>query len=226
MSDKPTINRPWPEHAYVARYRNDIFVSYRSANNQNGWVTSFHKSLEQELYERLATSDFKIWRDSKLGGADDFSDTILKALCGKEPDTAAAVSEEENLGGSALLICIVSHAYLASPNCIDEIRLFQADPGPYSMLKINGKARVIPVYYDDRREVGKAFDALVPELRVNGFQFYEYANGNPQDFVRLDPPGGLDNRHPYSQMIKRLAEEVAVMMKTMMKTLNAALKER
>src|ERR1700724_114509 len=105
MSDKPSINLPWPKQAYARGYLNDIFISYRSANNLEGWVTSFHQALERKIYEILGASDFKIWRDDKIGGVDDFNDAIRFALCGRYSDKRKKAEEQpEQQGGSAIFV--------------------------------------------------------------------------------------------------------------------------
>jgi len=65
---------------YVPGFANDIFVSYSHIDDQAvqgdvGWVSDFHRRLQIEVEEELGAR-VKIWRDARLGAADDFSRAI------------------------------------------------------------------------------------------------------------------------------------------------------
>ncbi len=67
----------------MARFKNDLFISYSHIDNQpirpedKGWISRFHASLEALLSMRLGQTA-KIWRDDKLQGNDIFSDEIIQ----------------------------------------------------------------------------------------------------------------------------------------------------
>jgi hypothetical protein len=62
----------------MARFTDDIFISYAHADNRDGWVDAFHIGLENRL--GVFGVEARIWRDKKLSGADIFSDEILDQL--------------------------------------------------------------------------------------------------------------------------------------------------
>ena len=79
--------------AHVTGFSHDVFISYSHLDDQavggEGWVTSFHKRLQIELDEELGEKA-AVWRDGRIGSADDFTADL-----------------EKELRGSAVLIAIV-----------------------------------------------------------------------------------------------------------------------
>jgi hypothetical protein len=106
--------------AFVTRFECDVFVSYATANNPRpnegtqGWVTVFRDQLKQRLDEALGRRDAsEVWMDYKLRGNEPFDEQIK-----------AKVSK------SAILLVVLSEAYLKSNWCQQELSTFvEAAPG-------------------------------------------------------------------------------------------------
>lgn len=98
---------------YVPGCRHDVFVSYASENNREGWVGQFVKRLGSELEEQFGRRRFSAERSiyfdqRELRAGDDFP---------KELEQAAR--------HSALLIPVLSQGYLVSPWCEQERIAFE-----------------------------------------------------------------------------------------------------
>ncbi len=98
---------------YVPGCRHDIFVSYASENDRDGWVGQFVKKLGEELEEQLSrrrfSADRSIYFDQRaLRAGDDFP---------KELEDAAR--------HSAFLIPVLSPGYAVSPWCEQERIAFE-----------------------------------------------------------------------------------------------------
>ena len=98
---------------YLSNYEHDIFVSYSHIDNEvfhkieDGWVSTFTNILNKKLSQDLGTRDFSLWRDHRLSAHEEL--------------TPELVSIVEN---SALLLVIVSNAYLNSEWCQKERKTF------------------------------------------------------------------------------------------------------
>lgn len=98
---------------YVPGCHYDIFVSYASENNRDGWVSQFVKRLGWELEEQLGrrrlSSDQSIYFDQReLRAGDNFPEGLKNAA-----------------RDSALLIPVLSPGYIDSPWCEQELIAFQ-----------------------------------------------------------------------------------------------------
>ena len=118
--------------AHVPGFNHDVFISYSHLDDQavsgsDGWVTSFHKRLQIELDEELGEKAI-VWRDGRIGSADDF-----KADLDKE------------LRGSAVLIAILSPGYLNSRWCDWELKGFVDGVRRTGDLWVDAKSRAIKV---------------------------------------------------------------------------------
>jgi hypothetical protein len=93
--------------AYVPGCRHDVFISYASENNRDGWVEQFDKALRQELSEligRQFSHKDSIFLDKR------------KLRVGQSfPDELKAAARE-----SAILVPILSPHFLTSPWCNQE----------------------------------------------------------------------------------------------------------
>lgn len=115
------------------KFGKHLFISYAHldnepvAENDVGWVSRFHRSLEAILSRRLGCKA-EIWRDERLQGNDDFSQEILAQF----PDTAA-------------LVALVSPRYLQSEWCLREAHRFCEVAQNAGGLWVDNKARVFKV---------------------------------------------------------------------------------
>jgi len=90
--------------SYVPGFSNDIFVSFSHIDNQAvegavGWVSDFHQRLQIEIEEELGAR-VSIWRDPRIGGAEDFAKDIERQVRAFAPLPGAQTS----LDGAVLKI--------------------------------------------------------------------------------------------------------------------------
>jgi hypothetical protein len=115
---------------YVPGFINDIFISYSHKDDQAvsgpGWVTDFHQRLSIEVEEALG-DDVQIWRDKRITGATDFTKDL-----------------EKQIRGSAILLAILSPAYVKSKWCDWELKGF-AGSRRVGDLWVDTKCRAIKV---------------------------------------------------------------------------------
>jgi hypothetical protein len=121
----------------VQDFEYDVFISYTHANNQPvserqpGWVTELHDVLEKALWEEMRAKP-KIWRDES-------------GLDGRQVHGEIKSAIE----GSAVLLAVVSGAYLESEYCCDkELRAFLEYRHPVFPLVVRHHKRVVVVVYD------------------------------------------------------------------------------
>ena len=116
--------------AYVPGFANDIFISYSHLDDRSvdgsGWVSDFHQRLQIEVEEEIGAR-VQIWRDRRIGPADDF---------GRDLD--------RQLRGSAMLLAILSPGYLNSHWCEWELAGF-AGTRRVGDLWVDTKCRVIKI---------------------------------------------------------------------------------
>ena len=118
--------------AYVPGFANDIFVSYSHFDNQAvegamGWVAEFHQRLQIEIEEELGDR-VAIWRDPRIGGADDFASDI-----------------ERQVRGSAVMVAVLSSGYRSSAWCEREARGFIGGTLRAGDLWVDAKCRLVKV---------------------------------------------------------------------------------
>jgi hypothetical protein len=97
--------------AYVPGCRHDLFISYASENNREGWVEQFANALGQELGDLLGRQF--IPKDSV------FFDKRELEVAQSFPDRLKAAARD-----SAILVPILSSGYLESPWCNRERTAF------------------------------------------------------------------------------------------------------
>jgi len=94
--------------AFLPNSQCDVFVSYATANNEDGWVTKLRGELQKRLDEALGRRDAAhIWMDSQLRGNEPFDDQLT-----------------EQVTGAGILLVVLSRAYLQSRWCQKELELF------------------------------------------------------------------------------------------------------
>ncbi|HEY2012678.1 MAG TPA: toll/interleukin-1 receptor domain-containing protein [Bryobacteraceae bacterium] len=91
--------------SYVPGCRYDLFISYASENNRDGWVTQFVTELGRELSELLGIRQFNPKESI-------FFDQRGLAVGQSFPDQLAMAAR-----GSAIFVPILSPGYLTSPWC-------------------------------------------------------------------------------------------------------------
>lgn len=141
----------------ITQYVHDLFVSYSHVDNwplkerEQGWVDHFVHDLGLELHKRYG-QPANIWRDSKLAGSDIFDEVV-----------------EHHVRNSALLVPILSPAYLKSRWTREELKKFVQEaelsrPG----LVVNNRLRVLPIliYRLPFQELPKEIQGVV------GFSFF------------------------------------------------------
>lgn len=129
--------------AYVPGFHQDIFISYAQVDNEpffyNGqeirWVSNFKKNLQARVNQILGRRDsLKIWID-----LEDFAGNQAVT-----PTINVAVDK------TAVLVTVLSHGYINSEWCKDEVRRFAAS------AHANGRLFVVhlaDIPLDDRPEV-------------------------------------------------------------------------
>ena len=115
----------------MASFEKHLFISYAHVDNlptpddNEGWVTRFHKYLETYLSQSMG-EEARVWRDDKLRGNDIFASEIVKQF----PKTAVLVS-------------ILSPRYIESEWCLREVNEFSKTAEINGGLTIDDKARVL-----------------------------------------------------------------------------------
>jgi hypothetical protein len=128
-----------------ARY--DLFVSYAQLDNTDGWVDQLVEKARIEVCQRLGTRDFSIFIDhDELYGNRPLSPSLFEAV-----------------RGSALLMVVMSPAYLHSEWCRRERNEF--------LSHVKGRVDAGSVFVVRAREVSRA--DVPPEFGdLLGFEFF------------------------------------------------------
>src|ERR1700737_4163351 len=97
--------------AYLAGFENDVFLSYAHIDNvddgaKTRWVECFGKQLSAKLLKRIGET-VSVWWDPRLERSQDFDEVIKKSV-----------------KSSAVMVCLVSEAYLKRPYCKQEWQWF------------------------------------------------------------------------------------------------------
>jgi hypothetical protein len=177
------------------RDKTRVFLSYAMSDDQGlpsegGWVTNFHYTLKAMLDVRLGQS-VEVWRDTQIRLDRDFS-----------ASTADALSR------AAVLICIVSPAYINSKWCMKEVRAFCDLAERRGDLQVNNRLRVFKVI----KIPVDAEEALPEALKDTlGYPFFSVSDGTPME---LDPAYGPEYAQRYKQQIAKLAWDITQLLKT------------
>ena len=142
--------------SFLSEFDPDVLISYKHTDNQNGWVTEFHRRLQVRLTELLG-KQATVWIDSKLGGSDDFAEEI-----------------GHQLTKTAILVPVLSPGYALSEWCKKEFSEFRSMADKNGGFKVGRKIRVVkavktPLEEDKHRQILN--EAL-------GFEFYERTQGS------------------------------------------------
>jgi hypothetical protein len=172
-------------------YEKDLFISYAHLDNQpltpeqQGWVSQFHKSLEQALAYCMGHKA-AIWRDQKLSGNDIFPNEIV-----------------EQLAKVAVLVSVLSPCYVESEWCRKEVEEFCKAAEQNGKIVVGNKPRIIKVI----KRPPKSQEHLPAFMKdVLGYDFYVYRDDSP---LELDPAWGPDLAQQYTRKIVKLADDIA-----------------
>lgn len=179
----------------MARFRNDLFISYSHIDNQpirpedKGWISRFHASLEALLSMRMGQTA-KIWRDDKLQGNDIFSDEII-----------------QQFAHTAVFLSILTPRYLKSEWCTREVREFCEQAKQSGGIVIDNKARVFKIMKTpvDTQEF------LPPAIKdILGYEFFSLEDGTP---LELDPAYGDKFAQDFNRKVGKLAWDISQLLK-------------
>lgn len=184
------------------KFERHAFISYAHIDNEplladdDGWVTLFHRTLQQQLAMRLGEKA-NIWRDERLRPIEDFSAEITAKLA-----------------GAAVLISVLSPRYLKSGWCRKELETFCELAERETGLMLDNKSRVFKVL---TLPLENRDDASLPAAmnRALGYEFF--APGPDGDELPLAPSFGEE----YKQKFLRKVSSVAADIKRVMALLDA-----
>ena len=167
------------------RFKNDVFISYRHASNENPdhWVAAFHTALYNSLREMLGR-DVTIWRDSLLNSEEPFRNELRDAL-----DSAA------------IFLPIFVTGYLHSDECLRELDYFLK----HMKEDARGARKLFPVYKhppDPQRP---------PPREVSDLQRHEFYLWKPPGtgrFTELGPRGADTGERNFWTSLSWLAQDI------------------
>lgn len=153
--------------SYIPGFRNDIYISYVHMDNTSlgkgpGWIDYFHKALEVRVSQMLG-EEISIGRDLK--------------------STDNGKLDENVLTETALLVCLVSPAYVRSKYCLRELQQFMHSTSDVVPLESEGHTRVFKVLKSPI-----PFEAQPEYLsRLLGYEFYaeEPTTGRIREFRQI-----------------------------------------
>jgi hypothetical protein len=141
--------------AYIPGYRYDVFVSYAHVDNipvapsEPGWVDALFRQFGLSLDMKLGRQRMaEIWRD-------------LQSLRGNQEVTGHI---NDQVRQSALLLLVLSPAYLASESCLRELQTF-VERGPAN--------RIFVVWKDPSETARQPLPAEIRDLRKYKFWFLD-----------------------------------------------------
>jgi hypothetical protein len=187
----------WLKEDWAMNYEQDIFISYCHLDNkpltaeQQGWVSRFHESLEHALAWRMGHLP-RIWRDQKIKGDDMFEEEIVAQF----PKVA-------------ILVSVLSPCYLESEWCRREVSEFCKAAEQSGEIVVDNKSRIIKVI----KCPPKSQESL-PSLmkKTLGYEFFVYQDERP---LELEPSWGPELGQRYSQMVVKLAYDIARLKETL-----------
>jgi hypothetical protein len=186
---------------YVPGFAHDVFVSYAHGPPQSGrrvdlmsdWTHSFVDDLQSQLDVLLGTKDQK--RRVSI--------FIDRALDGNRPLSEGLTAKAKQ---SALLLVVMSHYYLDSPWCRDELKWFSDQAGS------NDKVFVVKAF-------NTAAERWPPALKPDGHPlpgFTFYSTEDPDDLGKtLGWPKPDKTEKAYWDAVWKLANAIATQLKRM-----------
>ena len=177
--------------AYLKNYDNDLFISYARVDNmpplaveKEGWVEIFHKALSGRLAQILG-SDTTTWQVRKLLENDMISDDHI------------------NITKSAIMICIVSPAYIKSVWCRLELETFYGYVAKHGGVLLKGRPRIFKI------EIASISRELEPDYikYLASYPFYE----SDENAKTANPLGlkGKDEEGLFLEKINNLTMDIS-----------------
>ena len=177
--------------AYVPGFNNDLFISYSHIDDQAvdgpGWVADFHQRLAIEVEEALGKR-VSIWCDKRITGATDFTKDLQKQI-----------------RGSAMLLAVVSPAYVESEWCDWELRGF-AGSRRIGDLWVDTKCRAVKVI---KRPTDHSKLRVLAE--TEGMKFFD-VDAATKRAHEIDWSSGL-----LKSRLTELADDIGFILRTMRK---------
>ena len=122
--------------AFTSGFQYDIFISYARDNNHggdSGWVTRFHKRLENELKE-ITSRELRIWRDEERVDRNEEFEKKIRA----------------SVENSAIFLAVNSLAYWQSDYCKNEVGWFVSRTAADGIgPAVYGRKRIFNVRYNN-----------------------------------------------------------------------------
>lgn len=171
--------------SFTQTYEVDLFLSYGHIDNQENWVTEFHRRLQTRLQELLGTQELVVWRDPKLDGTDAFEDLL-----------------RDRVSHSALFLSVLSPRYTSSKSCRDELDWFLEAAQARGSVRIDMKSRLIKVVktrLSEGMEPANFKDTL-------GFKFYETDLQNKDLFHEFDHLAGMPRFNQFREQCDCLGQ--------------------
>jgi hypothetical protein len=172
-------------------FNKHLFISYAHIDDrpltgqEKGWITRFHRDLEDRLTMRLGY-DAKIWRDERLSGNDVFSNEIVSQF----PETA-------------LLISVLSPRYVKSDWCKREVEEFCRAAENSGGITVENRSRVVKIV-----KTPVDLGELPPVMKETiGYDFFVY--DDPTTPIEIDPAYGPDMLPLFNRKMAKLAQELA-----------------
>jgi TIR domain len=163
--------------SYLEEFKDDVFISYAHRDNkpltedQKGWVTRFHETLETVLGQRLG-ADPAFFRDPKLAGNDYFDDKLM-----------------QEIAATAVFVSVMSPSYLHSDYCRKELDEFCKIAQQQGALRVASRSRIFKVLptFVSREEI-RGLPGDVEKLL--GFEFFEIdpATKRPLEYTTETDP--------------------------------------
>jgi hypothetical protein len=184
------------------QFDQDAFISYAHIDNEalptekEGWVTLFDQTLQQ-LLAQAAGKKVRVWRDSKLAGNDEVTETILSKFA-----------------QTAVLVSVLSPRYVQSEWCRKEILRFYDEAKKNLGLVIGNKSRIFKVIKTPLDDDMATPEALTDILRdMTGYAFYEPADDKPPK--PYDPAFGENEKRAFLVGVQTVAWHIKQLLKAM-----------
>lgn len=173
--------------SFLNEFKHNVFISYRTTDNSDGWVRELHAFLHSRLRQLLGDQESGIWRDPRLTGGELAWPTIESAI-----------------RNSAVLLSVESPGFFKSDWCPKEIRCFLESCNSKNGLHCDNLSRWL-------RSVKTPYDPADIPLDLNletvSFKFYR-ENTQSGRFNEFSP-----GRKPFAEKAEDVAQTVKEILK-------------
>lgn len=185
--------------SFVDGYQYDIFVSYAHVDNsplpgaEQGWVSTLINGLRNHLGQKLGRADaYQLWLDNH------------------EPTNAQLIANrQQHISNSALLLLILSPAYVASEYCMLELNHFITQHGIET-----GRIFIIEHDYIEAEERPNSLESIM------GYPFWIRDHATQQVRKLGIPKPNPEREFEYYQRLDDVAREMVCKLKSMQQTEN------